>query len=123
MKKFIAILFLLSFTTPCFSAGVGYINYEKVAHSYTFAKNSIQEVEMKGREIENYLKIKEAEFNNQDLFENGSNEIGSIVMFNEDMIRQGKIKDCYQKSYWKAAFLVLLKNSQEFKHLIGSISK
>ena len=63
MKKVLIILGLLLITSPCLAGGVGYINYEKVAHSYTFAKNSIQEVEMKGREIENYLKIKEAEFN------------------------------------------------------------
>ena len=56
------LLGLLIITTPCFAAGVGYINYEKVAANYIFAKKSIQEVEMKGREIENYLKIKEAEF-------------------------------------------------------------
>ena len=62
MKKVLILLGLLIITTPCFAAGVGYINYEKVAANYIFAKKSIQEVEMKGREIENYLKIKEAEF-------------------------------------------------------------
>lgn len=65
--------------------------------------------------------VEEAEFNNQDLFENGSNEVDSIVMFDRNMLSQGKIKDCYQKSYWKSAFMVLLKNSQEFKHLAGMI--
>lgn len=62
MKKVLILLGLLIITTPCFAAGVGYINYEKVATNYTFAKKSIQEVEMKGREIEVYLKTKEAEF-------------------------------------------------------------
>ena len=63
MKKTLIILSLLLATIPCFAGGVGYINYEKVAAEYTFAKLSIKEVELKGREIENYLKVKEAEFN------------------------------------------------------------
>ena len=62
MKKILIILGILSLTTPSFAGGVGYINYEKVAADYTFAKKSVQEIEMKGREIENYLKAKEAEF-------------------------------------------------------------
>lgn len=62
MKKMIIILMLLT-TIPVHSAGVGYINYEKVAAEYQFAKASMREIETKGREIENYLKVKEAEFN------------------------------------------------------------
>ena len=63
MKKIIAILFLLSFMAPCFSAGVGYINYEKVASEYQYAKATMREIETKGKEIETYLKTKEIEFN------------------------------------------------------------
>ncbi len=63
MKKLLLILMLLLFSTPCFSAGVGYINYEKVASEYKYAQVSMREIELKGREIENYLKVKEAEFN------------------------------------------------------------
>ena len=63
LKNFLLILVLLIFSTPCFSAGVGYINYEKVASEYQFAKASMREIETKGREIETYLKTKEAEFN------------------------------------------------------------
>lgn len=63
MKKILLILILLLCTTPSFAGGVGYINYEKVAANYTFAKNSMFEIETKGREIENYLKAKEVEFN------------------------------------------------------------
>ena len=62
MKKIFTLLFLLIFSAPCFSAGVGYINYEKVASEYQFAKASMREIETKGREIEQYLKAKEAEF-------------------------------------------------------------
>lgn len=63
MKKYI-ILFALLFTlTPSFASGVGYINYEKVAANYNFAKTSMREIETKGNEIEQYLKNKEIEFN------------------------------------------------------------
>lgn len=63
MKKLILVLALLVISTPSFAAGVGYINYEKVASEYQFAKASLREIETKGREIENYLKSKEIEFN------------------------------------------------------------
>lgn len=63
MKKHFIVLILLIFTTPCFAGGVGYINYEKVASEYQFAKSSMREVETKGREIEGFLKAKESEFN------------------------------------------------------------
>ncbi len=63
MKIFMILLFLLIFSTSCFAAGVGYLNYEKVASEYQFAKASMREIEVKGREIEQYLKAKEAEFN------------------------------------------------------------
>jgi outer membrane protein len=63
MKKIILSLALLFFSTQAFAAGVGYINYEKVASEYQFAKASLREIETKGREIEQYLKAKEIEFN------------------------------------------------------------
>lgn len=63
MKKCLIILVLLIFVIPSFAGGVGYINYEKVASEYQFAKSSMREVETKGREIEGFLKAKEVEFN------------------------------------------------------------
>ena len=63
MKKIILLVSFLSLTIPSFASGVGYINYEKVAAEHQFAKASMREIETKGREIENYLKAKEAEFN------------------------------------------------------------
>lgn len=63
MKNFVLLLILIIFSTPCFAGGIGYINYEKVASEYQFAKASLREIETKGREIENYLKTKEIEFN------------------------------------------------------------
>ena len=63
MKKIIFLLCLLIITTPCFAGGVGYINYEKVATNYTYAKNTMFEIEAKGREIESFLRAKEVEFN------------------------------------------------------------
>ena len=63
MKKFLILITALILSTPSFAAGVGYINYEKVAAEYQYAKSSMREIETKGREIEQYLKAKEAEFN------------------------------------------------------------
>ena len=63
MKKIILLVSFLSLTIPSFASGVGYINYEKVATNYNFAKASMREIETKGREIEQYLKNKEIEFN------------------------------------------------------------
>ena len=63
MKNLILLLILLLLASPCFAGGVGYINYEKVAANYTFAKNTMREIESRGREIEAFLRAKEAEFN------------------------------------------------------------
>ena len=62
MKKiFIIMSFLI--TLPAFAGGIGYINYEKVAANYNYARNSVIEIESKAREIETFLKNKEVEFN------------------------------------------------------------
>ena len=63
MKKTLYLLALLIITLPCFAGGVGYINYEKVAANYSFAKNTMMEIQIKGREIDSFLRAKEAEFN------------------------------------------------------------
>ena len=63
MKKTLILISLLLITAPCFAGGVGYINYEKVAANYTYAKNSMMEIETRAREIENFLRNKEIEFN------------------------------------------------------------
>lgn len=63
MNKMIFLLALMFMITPTFAAGVGYINYEKVASEYQFAKASMREIQAKGEEIEQFLKTKEAEFN------------------------------------------------------------
>ena len=62
MKKMLMIIVLMLLISPCFASGVGYINYEKVAAEYLFAKKSMQEIETKAREIDQYLRAKEAEF-------------------------------------------------------------
>ena len=61
--------------------------------------------------------LEEATFGNQPLFENGSNKDGSLTWFNEDWIRKGKLRECYNKSYWKEAFKLLLENSPELGFL------
>ena len=62
MKKTLIILLLNLFVLPTYAGGVGYINYEKVAENYIFAKNSMKEFEVKGSEIKQYLVKKEQEF-------------------------------------------------------------
>ena len=57
--------------------------------------------------------LEEAQLGNSELFENGSYENNeSIVWFNENYIKQGRLKDCYFRSYWKSAFRTLLANSK-----------
>ena len=73
-----------------------------------------------GRYLE-FPTLEEAEFGNQNIFENGSSENESIVWFNKDLIRKGMIKDCYNRSYWKPAFKLLLLNDVELKHLKNKI--
>ena len=63
MKKTLILISLLLITAPCFAGGVGYINYEKVAANYNYARNSMIEIETKARELENFLRNKEIEFN------------------------------------------------------------
>lgn len=62
--------------------------------------------------------LEESSFANCDLFENGSFEKNeNITNFDETLIRAGKIKECYNRSYWKDAFRVLLNNSSKYKSL------
>lgn len=63
MKKILYLLVLIMVTNPCFAGGVGYINYEKVAANYSFAKNTMLEIQTKGREIDTFLRTKEIDFN------------------------------------------------------------
>ncbi len=58
-----------------------------------------------------YPTIEEAEFANREIFENGSAENNeSVVWFDREWIRKGKLKECYNRSYWKPAFKALLEN-------------
>lgn len=64
----------------------------------------------------------EARFGNSKLFENGScKDNESIVWYETDLIKRGKLKECYNRSYWKTAFKVLLENDNQLKHLKGLI--
>lgn len=63
MRPILYILILLTLSIPCFASGVGYINYEKVATNYLYAKNIMLEIQTKGREIDIFLRTKEDEFN------------------------------------------------------------
>lgn len=66
--------------------------------------------------------VEEASFGNQELFENGSGENReSIVWYSEEWIRKGKVKECYNRSYWKSAFKVLMENDPKFRFLLKEI--
>lgn len=63
MKKIFLLSVFLLFALPGFAGGVGYINYDKVVQNYQFAKNTLREIETKNNEIQQYLIMKEKEFN------------------------------------------------------------
>ena len=65
--------------------------------------------------------LEEALFGNEIIFENGSLGNESIVWFNKDWIKKGKLKECYDRSYWKEAFKLLLSNDEQYKSLIREI--
>ena len=39
----------------------------------------------------------------------------------KDWIKKGKLKECYDRSYWKEAFKLLLSNDEQYKSLIREI--
>lgn len=65
--------------------------------------------------------LEEAKFGNEIIFENGSLGNESIVWFNRDWIKKGKLKECYNRSYWKEAFKILLSNDEQYKPLAREI--
>ena len=68
--------------------------------------------------------LEEAEFGNLEIFENGSyDKDESIAWYNKDLIKKGKLKECYNRSYWKPAFKVLMKNDPEYSFLLKEIEK
>ena len=38
-------------------------------------------------------------------------------LFDEYYIKKGKIKECYNRSYWKEGFKLLLENSEKYRFL------
>ena len=77
--------------------------------------------------LDRFLKsptIKEAEFANLPLFENGSyDENESVTWYNQNLIRKGKLKECYNRSYWKPAFKILMENDPDLKGLVKVLTK
>ena len=70
----------------------------------------------------NFPTLEEAQFGNTNIFENGSYDNNeSVVWFNRKLIKEGKIKECYGRSYWKPAFKLLLLNDSELKFLVKEI--
>ena len=55
---------------------------------------------------------------NQKLFENGNERtMESIVWFDKEKIKQGRLIECYNRSYWREAFIKLLKADNELAYL------
>lgn len=65
--------------------------------------------------------LEEATFGNNIIFENGSLENESIVWFNKDWIKRGRLRECYNRSYWKEAFKLLMENDLDYNVLIKEI--
>lgn len=65
--------------------------------------------------------LEEANFGNEIIFENGSLENESIVWFNREWIKKGKLKECYNRSYWKEAFKLIMENDPDYRTLIKEI--
>lgn len=76
--------------------------------------------------LDRFLKnptIEEATFGNSKLFENGSSDEESIVWYDTELIKKGKLKECYNRSYWKTAFKVLMQNDDKYRDLMKEIEK
>lgn len=68
--------------------------------------------------------LEESAFGNLPLFENGSyDENESVVWYNKDLIKRGKLKECYNRSYWKTAFVVLMKDDPKYSFLLKEVDK
>ena len=68
--------------------------------------------------------IKKRYGENHDNVENGDiDNSESVVWYNRDKIKQGKLQDCYNKSYWRPAFEKLLQNDVELSHLEKNLKK
>lgn len=68
--------------------------------------------------------LEESAFGNLPLFENGSyDENESVVWYNKDLIKRGKLKECYNRSYWKTAFVILMKNDPKYSFLLKEIDR
>lgn len=62
--------------------------------------------------------IEECEFANEGIFENGAiDKLESIVWFNRDLIKKGELTNCYNRSYWREAFMTLLRQDKELAYL------
>ena len=70
------------------------------------------------RYIENPT-YEESLFGNKCTFENGAINNEGLVGVDEFLIKGGKLKECYLRSYWKEAFKVIIKNNPKYKSLTG----
>ena len=61
-KNILTILLILLISSPVFSSGVGYVDYDKIIENYNYAKTTIQELDTKSNELKKYLLQKEEEY-------------------------------------------------------------
>ena len=63
MNKRICVIFIMLFMSlPVLAGGIGYVDYQKIIDNYKYANITKQELEMKGVELQKFLKQKEEEY-------------------------------------------------------------
>ena len=62
MKNILITLLILLMAVPAFAAGIGYIDYNKVAENFYYAKTTTRELDEKAKVIDAFIAKKEEEF-------------------------------------------------------------
>lgn len=89
----------------------------KFIHNEKIPTNSI-DVEKLVVRLLYYPTLEESKYCNEPIFENGNiKEFESVVWFEPDLIKRGELQHCYDKSYWRPAFMVQLRNDKELAYL------
>lgn len=65
-----------------------------------------------------YPTLEESNYCNTPIFENGDiTKFESVVWYDTKRIKAGELQDCYNKSYWRPAFVTKLRNDTELAYL------
>lgn len=85
---------------------------------------SIEDVEALTIRFLYYPTLEESNYCNESIFENGDIvKFESVVWYDRGAIKEGKLQECYNRSYWRPAFEVLLKNDKELCYLEKFLEK